>query len=225
MGDPLFWLGISLLLVAISLAAVLMVAIPTMRELSRAARSAEKLFDTLGRELPPTLEVLRLTGLEITELKDDVSEGVQHAGRVVKQVDDGLTTARQQAQTLHTGTRSFFAGARAAWKVWSNSGKRSPSRRARSVSPKRMTHKPARIQYPTPSPRTVSPPTPQPLEMSQGSQGQHSAPSQPREQDGLANPPLHKDQEPSTTTQNNPTNFSPVQPASLPSDPAKPSDL
>jgi len=61
-GDPLFWLGLSLLLVAVSLTAVLVVAIPTLMELSRAARSAEKLFDTLGRELPPTLEALRLTG-------------------------------------------------------------------------------------------------------------------------------------------------------------------
>jgi len=119
-GDPLFWLGLSLLLVAVSLTAVLVVAIPAMQELSRAARSAEKLFDTLGRELPPTLEAIRLTGLEITELTEDVSTGVQTAGRVVQQVDEGLTSARHQAQTLHTGTRSLFAGAQAAWKAWAH---------------------------------------------------------------------------------------------------------
>jgi uncharacterized protein YoxC len=128
-GDPLFWLGVSLLLVAVSLTAVLVVAIPTLRELSRAARSAEKLFDILGRELPPTLEAIRLTGLEITELTDDVNEGVQHAGRVVKQVDAGLTSARHQADTLQKGTRSFLAGARAAWRAWSQTA--GPSSRAK----------------------------------------------------------------------------------------------
>ncbi len=121
MADPLFWLGLSLLLVAVSLTAVLIVAIPTLRELSRAARSAEKLFDTLGRELPPTLEAIRLTGLEVTELTDDVSESVQHAGRVVRQVDEGLVSARRQAQSVQTGTRSFLAGAKAAWRAWSQS--------------------------------------------------------------------------------------------------------
>jgi uncharacterized protein YoxC len=126
--DPLFWLGLSLLLVAVSLTAVLVVAIPAMQELGRAARSAEKLFDTLGRELPPTLEAIRLTGLEITELTDDMSEGVQNAGRIVKQVDEGVSSARQQARSLNSGTRSFWAGAKAAWKTWSKGGKSSPRR-------------------------------------------------------------------------------------------------
>lgn len=118
MADPLFWLALSLLLVAVSLTAVLAVAIPAMRELGRAARSAEKLFDTLGRELPPTLEAIRLTGLEITELTDDVTTGVQSAGRVVKQVDQSLSSARQQTKTFQTGTQSLVAGARAAWRTW-----------------------------------------------------------------------------------------------------------
>ncbi|HIK44027.1 MAG TPA: DUF948 domain-containing protein, partial [Leptolyngbyaceae cyanobacterium M65_K2018_010] len=98
MANPLFWLVVSLLLVTVSLTAVLLVAVPTLRELSRAARSAEKLFDTLDRQLPPTLEVIRRTGAEITELADDVSEGVQSASRVVEQMDQSLQTARQQAQ-------------------------------------------------------------------------------------------------------------------------------
>ena len=64
MGDPVFWLSISLLLVCVSLAVAIAIAIPALQELSRAARSAEKLFDTLTRELPPTLEAIRLTGGE-----------------------------------------------------------------------------------------------------------------------------------------------------------------
>ncbi len=115
--DPLFWLGLSILLVAISLTAVLVVAIPAFRELGRAARSAEKLFDTLNRELPPTLEAIRLTGLEISELTDDVSQGVQSAGQVAKQVDQSLGEVKQQAQRVQTTTRSVFAGVKAAWKT------------------------------------------------------------------------------------------------------------
>ncbi|MEH2123918.1 DUF948 domain-containing protein [Nostoc sp.] len=116
MIEPLFWLGLSLLLVATSLTAVLVAAIPALQELARAARSAEKLFDTLSRELPPTLEAIRVTGLEITDLTDDVSEGVKNASQVVKQVDQSLDTARKQAQNLQVGTRSILIGAKAAWK-------------------------------------------------------------------------------------------------------------
>jgi len=114
--DPLFWLGLSLLLVAVSLTAVLMAVLPAMRELARAARSAEKLFDTLSRELPPTLEAIRLTGLEITDLTDDVSESVQSAGRVVRQVDRSVSSVRQQAQKAQQVTRNIAVGVRAAWR-------------------------------------------------------------------------------------------------------------
>ncbi|MGB3309524.1 MAG: hypothetical protein WBG32_13100 [Nodosilinea sp.] len=120
MADPLFWLALSFLLVVISLTAVLVVAIPAMRELGRAARSAEKFFDTLGRELPPTLEAIRLTGLEITELTDDVTEGVQSAGQVVQQVNQSITTAQTGAKRLNTGTKSLLTGAKAAWRVLTN---------------------------------------------------------------------------------------------------------
>ncbi|MBE9158023.1 DUF948 domain-containing protein [Nodosilinea sp. LEGE 06152] len=129
MADPLFWLALSFLLVVISLTAVLMVAIPAMRELGRAARSAEKMFDTLSRELPPTLEAIRLTGLEITELTDDVTEGVQSAGQVVQQVNQSIVTAQSGAKRLNTGTRSLLSGARAAWKTWAGSDKNQPAKR------------------------------------------------------------------------------------------------
>lgn len=119
MTDPLFWLVLSLLFVTASLTIALVVAIPTLRELGRAARSAEKLFDTLRREFPPTLEAIRLTGLEISDLTDDLSEGVQSAGQVVKQVDQTLSGARKQARKVQLGTRGFVAGIRTAWKTFS----------------------------------------------------------------------------------------------------------
>jgi hypothetical protein len=117
-SEPLFWLGLSILLVAASLTAVLIAAIPALQELARAARSAEKLFDTLMRELPPTLDAIRSTSLEITDLKDDVTEGVKSAGQVVKQVDQSIDTAKKQAQNIQVGARSFFVGVKTAWKTF-----------------------------------------------------------------------------------------------------------
>lgn len=117
MINPIFWLGLSILLVAVSITAVLVVMVPAVQELGRAARSAEKLFDTLNRELPPTLEAIRLTGLEISELTDDMSQGVQSAGQIVKQVDQSIVGVKQQVQKAQTTSRSVFAGAKAAWKT------------------------------------------------------------------------------------------------------------
>lgn len=137
MIDPVFWLGLSILLVAVSLTAVLIAAIPALQELGRAARSVEKLADTLRRELPPTLEAIRLTGLEISDLTDDVSESVKSAGQVAKQVDHSLSNIKQQTKKVQVNTRGVVAGVKAAWKTWRrpNSGRRSidrlpPSQRA-----------------------------------------------------------------------------------------------
>ena len=126
MNAPLFWLGISILLVAISLMALLTVAILVLQELARAARSAEKLLDTLNRELPTTLQDLRLTSKELSELSGEVSGSVQSARSVAEQVDRGLLEAKAQAQKAHVTTRGLFAGATAALNVLAR-----PSRRRR----------------------------------------------------------------------------------------------
>ncbi len=134
MAEPIFWLGVSILLVAVCLAAVLVVAMPALQELARAARSIEKLADTLNRELPPTLEAIRLTGLEISDLTDDISGGVQNAGSVARQVDQGLSGARQQAREVKVTTRSVVAGFKAAWRTWtrpSDSNRRKSGRSGR----------------------------------------------------------------------------------------------
>jgi hypothetical protein len=116
--DPVFWLGVSILLVAVSITAVLMAALPAFRELARAARSAEKLFDTLNREMPPTLKSIRDTGAEISSLTEDMSEGVQGAGRVAQQVDQSLSGATKKAQVT---TRGMLSGVKAAWKTFNRS--------------------------------------------------------------------------------------------------------
>lgn len=137
MIDPLFWLGLSILLVAASLTAVLVAAIPALQELARAARSAEKFFDTLSRELPPTLKAIRNTSLEITDLTDDVSEGVKSAGQVVKQVDQSLNSAKKQAQNIQVSTRSLVVGVKAAWKTFTRQqpARRNPERLSMNNKP------------------------------------------------------------------------------------------
>ncbi len=133
--EPLFWLGLSLGLVALSLVMVLAALVPAVTELRRAARSVEKLADTLSRELPPTLEAIRLTGLEITELTEDVSDGVKNAGEVVQQVNQGVTGVKKQAQKVQGTTRRVMAGVKAAWQTWQRHS--SPSKR-RSSNAKRI---------------------------------------------------------------------------------------
>ena len=128
MIDPLFILGLSVLLMAVSLIILVSAFLPVLRELGRAARSVEKLADTLQRELPPTLEAIRLTGLEISDLTDDVSEGVNSVTQVVKQVDQSVSGASKQAKKFQAKTRGVVAGVKAAWKTW-----RRPSSKRRAV--------------------------------------------------------------------------------------------
>ncbi len=135
MNNPVFWLGLSILLVAVSLTAVLIAALPALQAVARAARSLEKLADTLSREFPPTLEAIRMTGLEISELTDDVSEGVQSAGQVVKQVDQSIDGAKKQAQKVQVTTGSFVKGFRVAWQTFKRTSKRLESSRR---SPQRL---------------------------------------------------------------------------------------
>ena len=118
--DPLLLLGCSVLLVAVSLTALLVAAFPAIQDLSRAARSAEKLFDRLDRELPPTLEAIRLAGLELNDLGEEMTQGVQSASMVVQQVDRSLTAVKKQAGTVQTNSHSVWVGVKAAWQTWRN---------------------------------------------------------------------------------------------------------
>lgn len=121
-----------MLLVAVSVTALLVAAFPAIQDVSRAARSAEKLFDRLDRELPPTLEAIRLAGLELSDLGEEVAQGVQSASMVVKQVDRGIVGAKQQAGNIQTTTKSVWVGVKAAWQTWRDLGE---SIDRRSISP------------------------------------------------------------------------------------------
>jgi uncharacterized protein YoxC len=144
--DPIFWLGLSVLLVAISIAAVLFTLIPALRELGRAAQAAEKLCDTLNRELPPTLEAIRLTSLELTELTDDLTTSIQSVGQVAQQVDRTVSTAHTQAKQVTVTSKNVAAGFKAAWQSLTSEPTGEPT-----PEPPRVTSA-APVEAPDPAP-------------------------------------------------------------------------
>lgn len=118
MTDPIFWLGLSVGLVAAGLFAVVITLVPAVIQLGRAAKSVERFFDTLLRELPPTLEALRLTSLEVSEIADSVDDGVKGAGQVAKQVGRSVSGAQSQAQGAQVNAQSLWAGVQAGWQTF-----------------------------------------------------------------------------------------------------------
>ena len=88
-----------------------------------------------------------MTGMEISDLSDDVSEGVKSAGQVVKQVDQSLDSARKQAQKAQVTTKSVFVGVKAAWSsLTQSSSTRRPSER---LSPSQRKMRSSRLQKPS----------------------------------------------------------------------------
>ena len=157
----MFWLGLSLLLLALGLLVLVCVSIPALLGLARAARSAEKFFDTLDRELPRTLEAMRHTGTDIRGLADDMTDGISSARNIVKQVDHSLSDVRHQASQAKRTTRSVAVGFRAAWRVLTKSKgpakKKTRSKRRPPVKPQPATANPPAS---SPHPPTAStPPT------------------------------------------------------------------
>ena len=129
MSEAIFLLGLSFLLVVVCLTILLLTAIPAFQELAKAANSIIRLADTLTRELPATLEAIRMTGLELSELSDELNQGAKSAGEAVKQVNDGIKGVRQGASSASIATKSAFAGLKAGLKSLGRPRrpKRSPS--------------------------------------------------------------------------------------------------
>lgn len=117
MQNPFFWLLLSFLLVAISLTAVLAAAFPAFLELGRTARSAEKLFDTLNRELPRTLEALRKTGHDLSDLGDELEGSLKGAKNIIQHTEKSLKNTQTQLQQAHHHSRSAWKGLKTAWRV------------------------------------------------------------------------------------------------------------
>lgn len=191
MTNPLLWLTLSLLLLTVSLTTVLLVAVPALQELGRAARTAEKLFDTLHRELPSTLEALRLTGRELAELGEDVESGVRRAAEVVRQVNEGLSLARQQVERVDRGRRSVWVGVKATWQVW-----RSQPQAAQQPRPKKLGHR--RSNLPELQRQPPSPPSGFPAEAEKDCLHPPETPS-PDDPNRTEEPPLAAQPPPVTT--------------------------
>lgn len=102
MTEPVFWLGLSVGLVAVAILAVILTLLPAVIQLGRAAQSVERFFDTLLRELPPTLEALRLTSLEVSEIADSLDEGVK-GGRTGGEAGEPLPGRGPQASPRRSG--------------------------------------------------------------------------------------------------------------------------
>jgi Skp family chaperone for outer membrane proteins len=116
--NPFFWLLLSFLLVAISLTAVLAAAFPAFLELGRAARSAEKLLDTLNREIPRTLDALRRTGTDLTDLTDELEDSFKSAKGILQQTEKSLKQTHQQLQQVQRGSHRTWVGIKTAWQVF-----------------------------------------------------------------------------------------------------------
>ncbi len=139
MTEPIFWLALSFLLVAVCFTVLLVTAVPAFQALGRAAYSVQKLAETLTRELPPTLEAIRLTGLEISELSEELNQGAKSASDAVKQVSDGLRGAGRQARNASIVTRSALAGLKAGWQTLRQpKGRRSAAPLAEPSPPRQL---------------------------------------------------------------------------------------
>ncbi|MBE9221194.1 DUF948 domain-containing protein [Cyanobacterium stanieri LEGE 03274] len=120
MNNPIIWLGLSFALVALSLTAVLIALIPVAQQLTNTARSAEKLLDTLNKEFPDTIESLKATNHEITQLTGEVKQGVKSVSSVSKQIDNNLNEAKKQINNVQVKSKSIWAGLKAGVKTWQN---------------------------------------------------------------------------------------------------------
>lgn len=136
-NDPTLWLSISATLLATSLTVIVVVTIPVVITLSRTAQNAEKLLDTLNRELPATLSALRSTGEELSELTEDLGDSVESAKQVVQRVDQGMSRAGQQWQQVRVTSKGAIAGLRVAWATFFQTRQTQDRQTSLNVAPKR----------------------------------------------------------------------------------------
>lgn len=112
LGDPVFFL-LTFVAVTTSVAftSMVAVAIPTMLAMRRAADSFTMLADAALEELPSTMAAVRLSGMEISDLtlelsdlSQEIADGVNKSGKIVQAVEDGIgqmrNIARQQTTSI-----------------------------------------------------------------------------------------------------------------------------
>eukprot|EP00245_Coleochaete_scutata_P011732 TRINITY_DN4420_c0_g1_i2.p1 TRINITY_DN4420_c0_g1~~TRINITY_DN4420_c0_g1_i2.p1 ORF type:complete len:367 (-),score=54.39 TRINITY_DN4420_c0_g1_i2:829-1929(-) len=110
-------LGFIAVVLSGSISALLLMAIPTLRAMKKAAESVEKLADTAREELPGTMAALRLSGMEISDLtmelsdlSQDIGEGLRSSARAVQAAEDGLRRMGSFASNSTLNSRNSTGG-------------------------------------------------------------------------------------------------------------------
>ncbi|KAK2444852.1 chitinase protein [Trifolium repens] len=85
-------------------------AIPTLLAFKRAAESLEKLMDTTREELPDTMAAIRLSGMEISDLTNELSDLGQEITRGVKSSTRVVRSAEERLRRLTTMPSSSSSG-------------------------------------------------------------------------------------------------------------------
>ncbi|KAF8659541.1 hypothetical protein HU200_058291 [Digitaria exilis] len=117
-GDPVFFIlaavAVTLFSVAqtcVAFTGMVVVAIPTMLAIRRAANSFSMLADAALEELPSTMAAMRLSGMEISDLtlelsdlSHEIADGVNKSAKVAQAVEAGIgqmqSIARLQAKSM-----------------------------------------------------------------------------------------------------------------------------
>ncbi len=115
--DPQFWLGISAGLLGAALLALVLALLPLLAQLTRTARSAERLFDLVERELPPILDSLQQTTAEVSDISQEVGGGLKRVNQTVDAVGTGLGVFQTGVSQANIRSQAWAAGAKAAWKT------------------------------------------------------------------------------------------------------------
>ncbi|MGA7954907.1 MAG: DUF948 domain-containing protein [Gloeobacterales cyanobacterium] len=115
--DSQFWLGISAGLLGAALLALVLALLPLLSQLTRTARSAERLLDLVERELPPILDSLQQTTAEVTDISQEVGGGLKRVNQTVDAVGTSMGVFQAGVSQVSVSTKAWAAGAKAAWKT------------------------------------------------------------------------------------------------------------
>nr|CAB3461996.1 unnamed protein product [Digitaria exilis] len=111
-GDPVFFiLAAVAVTTCVAFTGMVVVAIPTMLAIRRAANSFSMLADAALEELPSTMAAMRLSGMEISDLtlelsdlSHEIADGVNKSAKVAQAVEAGIgqmqSIARLQAKSM-----------------------------------------------------------------------------------------------------------------------------
>ncbi|KAH7277373.1 hypothetical protein KP509_39G047800 [Ceratopteris richardii] len=106
LGQRLFLFNTSVCVTCCAMTAMLVVAIPTLLSIKRAAESLEKFLDVTREELPGTMAAVRLSGMEISDLtmelsdlSQEISSGMKNSARALRAAQDGILRVGNMAST------------------------------------------------------------------------------------------------------------------------------